>query len=237
MMPETSAAAAESSLPFYGPFFLSPEGLRAGRDLEDLPPGQARALEVRTTGGGAWLLLESILPPIHLVIVGAERDAPPLARIGRELGWAVTVVDLHATDGAAARFDAAARYVGCAPRAIAARVELSPRTAVVLATHRYLDDLAVLEALLAAPVGHLALLGPARRRERLLADLDRRLPGAGAALGERLRGPAGLDLGGRAPEEVALAVVAEIQAALSGRDARPLSARQGQAVAPVAIGP
>jgi xanthine dehydrogenase accessory factor len=224
------AAEATAATPFNGAFFRTPGGQRALAELARLPAGERRAIALGVEAGGegaAEVLLESILPPIHLLIVGAERDTPALARLGAELGWAVTVADPRPDAAVAARYAGAARYLGAAPRELAAAVELSPRTAAVLATHRYLDDLAYLAELAAAPLGYVALLGPVRRRERLLADLDRLHPGAAAELRPRLKSPAGLDLGGRAPEQVGLAIVAEIQAAFSGRDGRPLSARAG----------
>lgn len=197
----------------------------ARQALEALPEGASRSVRVESGGAAIEVLAERLLPPVHLLVVGAERDAPALVRLAAELGWAATVVDPRATDEAAARFRGLARYVRPAPAALAAEVELSARTAAVLATHRYLDDLAYLEPLAGSGVGHLALLGPVRRRERLLADFGRRRPDLAAGLAERLHGPAGLDLGGRSPAEVALAVVAEAQAALHGRGARPLGRR------------
>jgi len=192
-------------------------------ELAGLAPGEARSARWAGAEGEVSLLFESLLPPVHLLVVGGERDVAPLLRLGRELGWETTVVDARGAAGTRKRLAPLARYVAAAPRELAARVELSPRTAVVVATHRYLDDLAFLGELAAAPLGYLAVLGPARRRERLLADLERlghsRDVGALAAL----HGPAGLALGGRSPGEVALSVVAEIQAALAGADARPLS--------------
>lgn len=193
-----------------------------------LAAGEARAVRVAGERFEVALLVEAIPPPIHLLLLGAERDVPPLARLGRELGWAVTVADPRPTEAAASSVAGSARYLGAAPRALAASVELSPRTAVVLATHRYLDDLAYLAELDGVEIGHLALLGPVARRGRLLGDLERLVPGAAARLGARLAGPAGLDLGGRRPEEVALSVVAEIQARFHGRDARPLSSKPGR---------
>lgn len=190
--------------------------------LENLPAGSSRPVRVESDGRTIEVLAERLLPPVHLLVVGAERDAPAMVRLAGELGWAATVVDPRPTDAAAGRFLGLARYVSPTPAALAAEVELSARTAAVLATHRYLDDLAYLEPLAAAGVGYLALLGPVRRRERLLADFARRRPELAGALATRLHGPAGLDLGGRAPAEVALAVVAEAQAALHGRGARPL---------------
>jgi xanthine/CO dehydrogenase XdhC/CoxF family maturation factor len=193
-----------------------------------LAAGEARALRVAGERFEVALLAEAIPPPIHLLLLGAERDVPALARLGRELGWAVTVVDPRPTEAAAASVAGLARYLGAAPRALAGAVELSARTAAVLATHRYLDDLAYLAELDGAEIGHLALLGPVARRRRLLGDLERLAPGAAERLGTRLAGPAGLDLGGRRPEEVALSVVAEIQARFHGRDARPLSSKPGR---------
>jgi xanthine/CO dehydrogenase XdhC/CoxF family maturation factor len=197
----------------------------ARRVFEQLPVGSSRSVSVEAAGVTLDVLAERLLPPVHLLVVGAERDAPPLVRLARELGWAATVVDPRPTEAAAARIGGLARYVSPAPAALAAEVELSPRTAAILASHRYLDDLAYLEPLAGSAVGHLALLGPVRRRERLLADFAKRRPELAAALAARLRGPAGLDLGGRSPAEVALAVVAEAQAELHGRGALPLGRR------------
>jgi xanthine dehydrogenase accessory factor len=194
-------------------------------------PGRAEFVDLPLPGDGTLeLLIESILPPIHLLVIGAERDAPPLLRLARELGWATTVVEPRATDTAAARVGDLARLLVAAPRALAGAVELSGRTAVLLATHRYLDDLAFLEALAGAPVAWLGLLGPVRRRERLLGDLARRAPAAAEALRARLRGPAGLALGGRAPGEVALSVIAEIQAVFAGGSGLPLGPGAGASV-------
>lgn len=201
----------------------------AARELAGLRTGEARAVRVSVEGSELSLLCESIPPPIHLLIVGSERDAPALARLGGELGWACTVVDPRPTDSAAARFPDTARYRGAAPRELAGAVELSARTAVVLATHRYLDDLAYLAEIGDAAVGYLALLGPVSRRRRLLDDLEKLAPGSAGRLDARLAGPAGLDLGGRRPEEVGLAIVAEIQSRFSGRDARPLGRRATEA--------
>jgi xanthine dehydrogenase accessory factor len=214
-----SPAVAES----LSVFASGVERIRLDAALAALAPGGARYVELEAAGARCGLLLESLLPPIHLVVVGAERDTLPLLRLAHELGWAATVVEPREGAHAAERIGALARLESLRPGELSGRVELSGRTAVLLATHRYLDDLAYLEAISGAPVGYLGLLGPARRRERLLTDLARRSPEAAVAVRPRLRGPAGLDLGGRAPEQVALAVVAEIAASFGGRNARPLA--------------
>ncbi len=229
-LPDRPAGAAPPGLSFYGSFFSTTPLPPMLRQLEALAGGEARASDLAVEGGAAALLVESLQPPIHLLLIGAERDVPALARLGVELGWAVTVADPRPGDAARARFPPEVIYAGVAPRALpSSGIELSGRTALLLATHRYLDDLAFLAEIGDAPVGWLGLLGPVRRRERILADLARLDPGLAARVRARISCPAGLDLGGRAPEEVALSVVAEIQAAFRGRSAGRLSAKAPEA--------
>jgi len=184
---------------------------------------------------GAVVLVESFQPPAHLVVLGAERDVVPLVTLADELGWPVTVVAARPTAAAEARVAGRARYVGAPPRRLADEVRFDRRTAVLVATHRYLDDLAYLGELLDAELGYLGLLGPTKRRERLLADLARQRPEA-ARLRAALHGPAGLDLGGRSPHEVALAVVAEIQAAIAGGTTGPLSGKSAAGAVETTVG-
>lgn len=87
--------------------------------------------------------------------------------------------------------------------------------AAVIMTHNYMQDLELLEALLPSAIPYVGLLGPSSRGDELLAK-------SGLERG-RLRNPIGLDLGSETSEEIALAVVAEVQAVLSGHDARPLN--------------
>jgi xanthine/CO dehydrogenase XdhC/CoxF family maturation factor len=98
--------------------------------------------------------------------------------------------------------------------------------AAVIMTHNFMQDLELLEALLPSPIAYLGLLGPKSRGDDLLAR-------AGLPAG-RLQYPIGLDLGAETPEEIALSIVAEIQAALSERSARPLGAAGGPIHSPAA---
>ncbi len=193
--------------------------------LAALPAGTRCHQRIELAAGALEALLEAVPPPPELLLIGAGRDLPPLARLGHQLGWEVRVIDPRPTPAAAARFTGVADYRAARPRGLAAAAELGARTAAVLATHAYLDDLAFLPELLASPAPYLALLGPIHRRERLLADLARQSAADAASARRRLRSPAGLDLGATSPEEIALAIVAEAQAALAGRGAAPLSAR------------
>lgn len=176
-------------------------------------------LEVVTRLGEEVLWRQTVVPPIRLVLAGAGRDAVPLVRIADELGWETIVLDGRPTAAGAARFTGLARFAGVAPRELAGAVTVDPWTAAVVMTHNYLDDLAWLAALLPTPAAYVGLLGPAARRDRLVADLAIQGLTLDAAMMNRLHGPAGLDLGGRAPEQVALAIAAEIQAIMTGASA------------------
>ena len=92
-------------------------------------------------------------------------------------------------------------------------------------THHYRHDVPVLRGLLPLRLGYLGLLGPKKRSERILEDLARDGLAVTQAMRTRLHAPVGLDLGADAPEEVALSIIAEMKAELSGRDARPLRER------------
>jgi xanthine/CO dehydrogenase XdhC/CoxF family maturation factor len=100
-----------------------------------------------------------------------------------------------------------------------------PGSLAVVMTHHYLHDLPILRGLLGLPLGFLGVLGPRRRAERMLADLAAAGLEVTAAMWARLHAPVGLDIGAEGPEEVALSIVAEMRAALAGRDGRPLRER------------
>ncbi len=190
-----------------------------------LGEGRSQSLSFTTPGGNEDVFFEFLPPPPALTIFGAGDDAQPLVRLAAELGWRVHVIDTRAAYATAERFpEATSARVSPAHEAVA-NAALDARSCVVVMTHRYLDDRPILRDLLEKPVAYLGLLGPKKRAQQLLDELARDGAVVPSALHERLHAPVGLDLGGGTPEEVALAIVAEIQATLSRRDARPLRER------------
>ena len=171
--------------------------------------------------------VEYLAPRTPLVVFGAGRDAVPLVRLARELGWHVTVVDHREALVAGRSFAGADEVVVARAEEAAARVAIDQRTAVVLMTHNYAHDLALLGALLPSPARYLGVLGPKHRTDRLLEDLARGGAAPPAADLERLYAPAGLDLGAEAPEEIALSILAEVRAVTAGRGAGMLRDRAG----------
>lgn len=176
-------------------------------------PPRARCAAKILEADGVAALLAPIEPSPRLLVLGAGPDAMPLVEMAGLLSWRVTVLDHRAAYAVSGRF----------PRA--QRVDLRPATelgielaaacydAAVVMSHHLLSDQAYLAALADSSTAYVGLLGPAARRARLMSDL-----GAKAArLEGRLHSPVGLDIGAITPEEIALAIVSEIQAALAGR--------------------
>jgi xanthine dehydrogenase accessory factor len=159
--------------------------------------------------GPAWRLfaVPLALPP-RILLLGAGPDALPVVDFAARLGWKVTLVDHRPAYAVAEHFPAAERVVLAQPGALGAVLGHDDFSAAVVMSHNLLSDLAYLRALARTPIPYVGLLGPAPRREKLLADLGRDAP----ALIPRLHGPVGLPLGGRTPESVALAIVSQLHA-------------------------
>ena len=182
------------------------------------------------TTGERWFG-SPVRPPVHLVVVGATRGAESMATVAAACGWPVTVVDHRpALLDALALPDGCARQVIDAAQAAVAMADgtlpTDPRTAFALCTHRFEHDLAWLRATLPSGVPYVGVLGSRQRAARLvnaLTDAGQPLRARDRA---RLFAPIGLDVGGDAPEEIALAAVAEIQAVLHARPGGSLRERQ-----------
>ncbi len=149
------------------------------------------------------------LPP-RILLLGAGPDAVPVVDLALRLNWKVTLVDHRTAYASRAHFPCAEQLLQVHPQELAAALDLSAFDAAVIMSHHLPSDLAYLRCLAPTPIPYVGLLGPAARRDRLLGDL-----GAEAAgLRGRLHAPIGLPLGGRTPEAIALAIVAQLQAVL-----------------------
>ena len=167
--------------------------------------------------GSVRVSLEILRPPVRLTIFGAGNDVQPVVRLAAGLGWRVRVLDGRPNLAQVARFPEA-ETVQIVP--VEQVGGLTPdRSFALLMTHNYYYDLAALRHLLDAPTPYIGLLGPRKKYLRLLEDLTKTTPDAAARLRPRLHSPIGLNLGAETPEEIALAVVAEIQAVLAARPA------------------
>ncbi|MBF6590627.1 MAG: XdhC family protein, partial [Ktedonobacterales bacterium] len=150
-------------------------------------------------------------PPPLLIIIGAGHIAIPLTRMAKVLGYRVVVVDARAAFATRARLPDADDLLVEWPDEALAHLPLTSATAVAVLTHDDKFDVPALRVALASPAGYVGAIGSRdTRRER-----DERLRAAGVTderIG-RIHGPIGLDIGARTPEEIALAILAEMVAA------------------------
>ena len=168
------------------------------------------------------VFIELIEPPLPLVILGAGDDALPLVALAKNLGWHTTVVDTRSRPAIVERFAEADEIVLCRAEDVCNRVRLTDRTAVVLMTHNYLQDLELLKMLLNTPLRYLGCLGPRQRTEQMLLEIAEEI-----AFLKQLYAPAGLDIGADTPMEVAFSIVSEIKAVVAGREGGLLRHRKG----------
>jgi xanthine/CO dehydrogenase XdhC/CoxF family maturation factor len=168
--------------------------------------------------GSARVYLETLLPPQRLFVLGAGDDAKPVATMAALLGWRVTVADGRAQLARAERFPEAERVVAIQS---AAELEIRADDAVVLMTHSYEQDRALLTELLGATAvpGYIGLLGASHRSSLLVSEAAAKLGRSVAECCERVWAPVGLDIGGGGDgaEAIALAVIAEVQAWRQGK--------------------
>jgi xanthine dehydrogenase accessory factor len=215
-----------------------PAGTRMRWDAlaeEILPRGVTAAVEAARDAGrpaveeedGLRVAIDPIRPPMQLLVCGAGPDAEPLVRLGRELGWRVTVADWRRRLLDPAHFPGA-RLCDVDPALAGAAVGVGPQTAAVLMTHDFLRDAAYMRGLL-GQVGYIGVLGPRDRTDRLLNEIDSegRAHSSASDLREQIYAPAGLDLGADSPAEVAISIVAEILAVTRNSSALPLRERPG----------
>ncbi len=179
---------------------------------------------------GLSAFVEVLAPPVHLLIFGAGDDAVPLADLAKFLGWRVSVFDGRAHYARRDKFPRVDDLFARPPAESASTVAIDHWTVAVLMSHSYTQDMEALRELSARPLRYLGILGPRKRSTQLLADagLDP------ARLEPALHSPMGLDIGADGPHQVALAVVAEIQAALNGREGGLLREGRGSIHAPEA---
>ena len=114
-----------------------------------------------------------------------------------------------------------------APEKVAVEAPIDERTVAVVMTHNFLRDKEYLRALIGSPAAYVGMLGPGARTQRLLMELADEGVVLADADRERIHGPAGLDLGGEGPEEIAESIVAEIVAVKRGRAGGFLKERRG----------
>ncbi|MFI6364938.1 XdhC family protein [Nocardia sp. NPDC050630] len=205
-----------------------------GAALDEMVMAEARAmLDTGATGvreigcgvGAVTVFVESYAPPPRMIVFGAIDFAAAVARIGRFLGYHVTVCDARPVFATRARFPEADEIVVQWPDRYLARTQVDSRTVLCVLTHDAKFDIPLLEVALRLPVAYVGAMGSRRTHEERMAGL--RAAGVTESELAHLHSPIGLDLGARTAEETAVSIAAEIVAVRRGGSAQPLTATGG----------
>ena len=183
------------------------------------PQGQGNSEEVE-------VFIQAFSQPPDMYVLGAVNLAAAVVRLGKFLGYRVTVVDARKVFANKERFPEADDVVVQWPNEFLEIAPISRRTAIVILTHDPKFDIPILEFALKSPVGYLGAMGSRRTHEKRKANL--REVGITDEEMERIHAPLGLDLGARTPEETAVSIMAQIIALRSGRAGGHLDAASGR---------
>src|SRR6187455_2939590 len=166
--------------------------------------------------------IEVIKPPVSIIIIGAGNDVMPVVNLADILGWETTVVDGRANYAKKERFVSACQVLVAKPENALEQISVDEHTVFLLMTHNYNYDMAMLRQLLSKNVRYIGMLGPKKKRERMLNELKE----GGAHFTEQqlsvLHSPVGLDIGAETSEEIALSILSEIKAMFANKDVQSL---------------
>ncbi|WP_408960418.1 XdhC family protein [Natrinema sp. 74] len=189
--------------------------------------GTSETLTVETAAGHLEIFVDGVRPPPELVVFGSGHDIEPVVELANRVDFRVTVVSFRGGRADDDRFPRADAVVSASPREIPDLKEWDADTYAVVMSHNFLDDRLAVEQLLETPTAYIGLMGPRKRFEEMRADVaEEGRPVTDADL-ERIYTPIGLSLGGDAPYQIALSIVAELLAVAHDRVPRHLGRRDG----------
>jgi len=180
-------------------------------DRASLPPRErAEPRVIETADGRIEALVEPLVPPPHLFVLGAGLDVVPLAKVARMLGWSLTIWQASPSSADRSTFVGTDAIFESDLDAVRTKIDGCDRAAVVVMGHNLTSDRAAIRTALASRASYVGVLGPRHRTLSLVAD-------APALLDDpRVHAPVGLDLAAETPEEIALAISAEALGELHG---------------------
>lgn len=176
----------------------------------------------RSDAGNVDVFVEAILPPPRLFVFGTGHDAVPVVQMGKQLGWDVVVCTQEARVSVRQRFTMADELLIGAPLELLARIDECDRAVAIVMAHHYETDKTNLGMLLGSHARYIGVLGPRARTTRMMSEL-----GLGMMSDSRVHAPVGLEIGAETPQEIALAIVSEVQSVLARAPGHSLRDRVG----------
>ncbi|MFC3476791.1 XdhC family protein [Halobacterium litoreum] len=240
----TAIASDDPDVPLGARTVVTADGEDAGDDRSGLPDGAladlrdaaAEARESGTSGvvtveraaGDLRVFVDGVEPTPDLVLFGSQNDVHPVARVGADAGFRVTVASARGARADTDQFPNAHRVVGTHPTEIGDALDRPSRAHVVLMSHNLVDDQLALEHLLTeTDVPYVGLMGPRERFE----ELREALADDGVTLTpdqlDRVSTPVGLDLGDGSPTGIALSIVSEALAVANDAEGGRLRDQSG----------
>ena len=195
--------------------------------MNTLREGRSVFRTYQTESQNLTAFIELVEPAVSLIAIGAGNDVVPLIAMAEILGWETTVIDGRPAYAKKERFVPSCQVLVSKPENVISQIEIDNRTVFVLMTHNYNYDMAMLQQLLIKNVIYVGMLGPKKKLDRILGELRDQ----GASFTEEqlvsVHSPVGLDIGAETSEEIALSILSEIKAVLSGKQGLSLHSNTG----------
>ena len=195
--------------------------------MKTLREGRSVFRTYQTESQSLTAFIELVEPAVSLIAIGAGNDVIPLIAMAEILGWETTVIDGRPAYAKKERFVPSCQVLVSKPENVISQIEIDNRTVFVLMTHNYNYDMAMLHQLLIKNVIYVGMLGPKKKLDRILGELRDQ----GASFTEEqlasVHSPVGLDIGAETSEEIALSILSEIKAVLSGKQGLSLHSNTG----------
>ena len=169
--------------------------------------------------------IQKVSPGFKLVLIGAEHDTVELVKFASLAGWEVTVVVALDEAKSIENFPGATFFYSIDETQLST-VVIDQQTAVLLMTHSFVKDLKYLSALQEYKLAYIGILGPAKRREKLLSKLIEFHPEVPDSLFNCIYGPSGINIGAETPQEIAISIMAEILSVIRNQTPMPLKEKR-----------
>ncbi|MFY9241649.1 MAG: XdhC family protein [Polaribacter sp.] len=169
------------------------------------------------------LFTQILKPSFKLIIIGGEHDAVKLCNIAANLGWEIDVITSAKDSKVLKDFPGANSVVGDSPETIQFK-DITENCAIVIMNHSYVQDLKYVVKLSEYAPKYIGILGAPKRRERLFNELFDFAPETTEAFLDCIYTPAGLHIGAKTPEEIAVSILAEILSVMNKKE--PFSLRK-----------
>lgn len=174
------------------------------------------------------LLFSQNMPPcFKLMIFGSEHDAVQLCQLARFNGWEVTVISGPLESKSIDNFPGACAFYSVSPDALELK-SIDDQTAIVLMSHNFANDLKYLIELKDTRPVYLGMLGPTKRREKILSEFLEYCPDVDEAFLDLIYGPSGLNIGAETPQEIAISILSEILSVTREKTPMPLKEKIGR---------